>query len=54
MIYHSALHAGAIGLLWSGFAHVLVLTITGLGLGQLIRMPYWPVAVLGIVTLLIG
>lgn len=53
-MYHSALHAGVIGLLWSGFVHILVLAITGLGLGQLIQMPYWPIAVLGVLTLLTG
>lgn len=53
-MYHSALHAGVIGLLWSVFVHILVLAITGLGLGQLIQMPYWPIAILGVLTLLTG
>ena len=44
---HSALHALVIGFLWASFCHLLALTVSGLGLGQLIQMPAWPVFLLG-------
>jgi multiple sugar transport system permease protein len=44
---HSALHALVIGCLWASFCHLLALTVSGLGLGQLIQMPAWPVFLLG-------
>lgn len=44
---HSALHALVIGCLWASFCHLLALTVSGLGLGQLIQMPAWPVLLLG-------
>ena len=44
---HSALHALVIGFLWASFCHLLALTVSGLGLGQLIQMPAWPVLLLG-------
>ena len=44
---HSALHALVIGFLWAAFCHLLALTVSGLGLGQLIEMPAWPVFLLG-------
>jgi len=44
---HSALHALVMGFLWASFCHLLALTVSGLGLGQLIQMPAWPVFLLG-------
>ena len=44
---HAALHALVIGCLWASFCHFLALTVSGLGLGQLIQMPAWPVLLLG-------
>ena len=44
---HSALHALVMGCLWASFCHLLALTVSGLGLGQLIQMPAWPVLLLG-------
>lgn len=44
---HSALHALVIGCLWASFCHLLALTVSGLGLGQLIQMPALPVLLLG-------
>lgn len=47
-MHFSQLHLGVMGLLWSAFSHGLLLAITALGLGQIIQMPYWPVAILGV------
>ena len=42
LMKHSALHALVIGFLWASFCHLLALTVSGLGLGQLIQMSAWP------------
>ena len=51
---HSIVHLALIGLLWSGFAHGLMLAVTALGLGQLIQMPYWPIALISVLVLMVS